>query len=343
MGMKVLPVHEAVGKVLGHDLTRIVAGKCKGPAFRRGHVVKGEDLPLLLDIGKVNLHVYDPQDGYVHEDEAAYRIASAAAGPGIGLSEPVEGKITLAALYDGLLAIDLENLNRLNSLPDMVFSTIHRNQLVQKGRALAGTRVVPLVVPEELLVKAEAVCASAGSLIQVKPLKSFNVGLITTGSEILQGRIEDTFGPVVRSKFEELGSRIMGQVLVGDDRNRTVQAIRDFLSQGADFIALTGGMSVDPDDQTPAAIRASGARVVAYGAPVLPGAMFMLAYMDQVPILGLPGCVMYYKSSIFDLIAPRIMAGEEILKEDIASLGHGGYCEGCPTCRYPVCGFGKGA
>ncbi|MBI9080233.1 MAG: molybdopterin-binding protein [Pseudodesulfovibrio sp.] len=341
--MKTMNVENAVGTVLCHDITRIVPGEAKGPAFRRGHVVTEADIPTLLDIGKEHLYVFDPGDGYVHEDDAARRIAKAAAGPGIDLSTPVEGKITLSASIDGLVDIDTDTLFKLNSVKDVIFGTIHTNQLAKKGRNLAGTRVIPLVVPEEIVAEAETILRDNAPLIQIRPLKACRVGVVTTGSEVYSGRIKDKFGPVIRKKFKSYGSTVIDQRLVSDQQDMTVKAIHDLLAEGADFIVLTGGMSVDPDDLTPASIRAAGATVTTYGAPTFPGAMFMLAHIGDVPVVGLPGCVMYYKASIFDLIMPRILAGKEVTRDDIIALGHGGFCEGCKECHYPACGFGKGA
>lgn len=341
--MKTISVHDAVGTMLCHDITRIVPGDDKGPAFRKGHTVTAEDIPVLLDIGKEHIYVFDPEEGYVHENDAARRIAKAAIGQGIITSTPSEGKINLTAEYDGLLDINVQALSKLNSVQDVIFGTIQTNQLVTEGRGLAGTRVIPLVVPEETVAKAEEILIDNAPLIQVRPLAPRKVGLIITGSEIYNGRIQDKFGPVIHKKFNGYGSTILGQRLVSDSQELTVKAINDFMDEGADFIVLTGGMSVDPDDQTPASIRASGADIVTYGAPTFPGAMFMLAQRGDIPILGLPGCVMYYKASIFDLIVPRLLAGLTITRDDIVALGHGGYCESCPECRYPVCGFGKGA
>ncbi len=341
--MRVIPVRKAVGTVLGHDITRIVPGEDKGPVFRRGHVVRAEDINMLLSIGKEHLFVFDLQDGLMHEDDAANRIALAASGQGIALSTPSEGKVTLTATHDGLLCVNAAALFAINSISDIVFSTIHTNQFVRKGRALAGTRVVPVAIGEAPVRQAEHICKQAAPLVEVRPLKARSVGIITTGSEIFKGRIQDGFGPVLRSKFSELGCVVHDQVFVSDDPAATVAAIHDFKERGVGMIVLTGGMSVDPDDQTPASIRASGAEVVAYGAPILPGAMFMLAYLGGTPVLGLPGCVMYFRASVFDLIVPRILSGKRLCREDIVALGHGGFCESCSTCRYPACGFGKGA
>lgn len=341
-GMKIIPVEETPGMVLGHDITRIVPGQSKGPAFRRGHIIRPEDIPVLLTIGKEHLFVFDLKQGFVHEDEAALRLAHAGAGQGLSLSEPVEGKVTLTATMDGLLVVNAQALKQLNMMDDMVFASLHGNQPVRQGQPVAGTRVVPLVIEEHRLKEAEDLCIQ-GPLIQVKPFQPKRVGMVTTGSEVFHGRIRDGFGPVLRKKFEELGSDIFRQILVSDDEAMTTQVIQDLIREGAEMVVVTGGMSVDPDDRTPAAIRGTGARIVTYGAPVLPGAMFLLAFIGDVPILGLPGCVMYYKTSIFDLIVPRLLAGETVDRENIASLGHGGFCTGCPECRYPQCPFGKGS
>jgi len=340
-GMKTIPVQEAVGTVLGHDITRIVPGQGKGTAYRKGHIITREDIPGLLTVGKENIFVFDLRQGFVHEDDAALRLARAARGQGLTLSAPSEGKVTLTAAHAGLLKVDVERLTALNLIPDMVFATAHSNQQVDAGRPVAGTRVVPLVIEEEKLERAELVLEGS-PLIEVKPFAPFKVGMVTTGSEVFSGRIRDGFGPVVRRKFESLGSSVFHQIIVNDEIPMCVAAIRELLAEGAQMIVVTGGMSVDPDDQTPASIREAGGKVVGYGAPVLPGAMFLLAMIGSVPVLGLPGCVMYHKASIFDLIVPRLLAGEQVTARDMASLGHGGLCMACPECRYPICPFGKG-
>ena len=341
--MKTIAVENAVGMVLGHDITRIVPDRFKGPAFKKGHIITQEDVPLLLDLGKRQIYVLDLAQGLVHEDEAAQRIARAAAGPGLRFSGVSEGRVNLIADTSGLLTVDVAALSRINSLADVVFATLHSHQSVTPGRPVAGTRIIPLATHGRTIEAVEAVCAERFPVIQVKPFKSFNVGIVTTGSEVYSGRIEDKFGPVVRAKFAELGSRVIRQDLVSDDIGMTVSAITGLIRDGADLVAVTGGMSVDPDDQTPASIRAAGGKVIVYGAPIFPGAMFMLATIGEVVVLGLPGCVMYYRSSVFDLVVPRILAGETVTRADIAAMGHGGFCEGCPECRYPVCAFGKGA
>ena len=338
--IKTVPVADAVGMVLCHDMTRIVPGEYKGPAFRKGHIIGLEDIPELLSIGKEHIYAMSLDKGQVHEDEAAMRIAKAVAGPGLTLSPVCEGRVNMRA-EPGLLKVDVAALRRVNSVPEVVVATVHNNTRITEARDVAGTRVVPLVIDEAGILEVEAICAETGPVIRVAPLAHVRVGLVTTGSEVFHGRIKDKFGPVIRKKFTKLGSEVMGQRLVSDDPGMTRAAIEDFLARGADMVVVTGGMSVDPDDQTPASIRATGAEVAVYGAPTFPGVMFMLAYKDGVPILGLPGCVMYYRASIFDLVVPRILAGERISREDIIDLGHGGFCSGCEVCRHPICPFGK--
>ncbi|ACV64164.1 molybdopterin binding domain protein [Desulfofarcimen acetoxidans DSM 771] len=339
--MKVVAVEEAVGMVLGHDITQIVPGKVKGPAFKKGHVIEFKDIPKLLNIGKENIYVFDLQEGFVHEDDAALRIAEAAAGPGIEISQPKEGRVNLTATVSGLLKINAGALFRINEIDEAAMATLHTNHRIDAGSVVAGTRIIPLVIEEEKLASIINVCRENYPIAEVKPFKPWKIGVVTTGSEVYRGRIKDKFGPVLKSKFSLLGSTVLRQIFVSDDVQMTAQAVHDLIDEGADMIAVTGGMSVDPDDQTPAGIRAAGGEVVIYGTPCLPGSMFMLAYINDTPVVGLPGCVMYNKASIFDLVVPRILAGEEVTKEDIIALGHGGLCSGCPECRYPVCGFGK--
>jgi hypothetical protein len=339
--LKIVPVQESVGMVLCHDITQIIPGQFKGRAFKKGHVIQPEDIPKLLDLGKENIYVLDLQKDFIHEDKAAIRIARAAIGTGIKLTEPSEGRVNMLAAFDGLLKVNAEALYQINAIEEIVLTTLHTNQRVVESRVVAGTRIIPLVTEEEKIRKVEGICQGNYPVLEIKPFRSLKVGIVTTGSEVYHGRIQDQFGPVLRAKFAELGSSVIRQILVSDIVPMTVKAIHALLQEGAEMVAVTGGMSVDPDDQTPASIRAAGAQVVTYGAPTFPGAMFMLAYHGEVPILGLPGCVMYQKTTIFDLIVPRLLVGEKVTREDIISLGHGGLCSNCPECRYPICSFGK--
>jgi len=339
--MESVQVENAVGMVLGHDITRIIRGQTKERAFKKGHVIQQEDISVLLDLGKKHIYVWSLETGYLHENEAAQAIADAAAGPGILLSEPKEGKIELTAEYAGLLDINVSLLEALNSMDQLMFATIHTRQMVQAGKLLAGTRIIPLVIEAEPVERAVRLLRDSAPLIQVKVLEHHRVGIVTTGSEIYEGRIQDQFGPVLRDKFAALGCDVVDQLIVPDDPEMIAEAITRLIAAGADFIATTGGMSVDPDDVTPAGIRKAGGEIVTYGAPVLPGAMFLLAYKNGIPITGLPGCVMYYAATVFELVVPRLLAGEAVTRKDFAALGHGGLCLSCNSCRYPDCGFGK--
>lgn len=341
--MKTVPVQDAVGMVLCHDVTQIIPGRFKGPAFRKGHILQEEDVPRLLSLGKEHIYAWELPPGHLHENEAATRLARAAHGEGLALSGPKEGKVDLLAATDGLLKIDVEALYEINEVDQIVFVTLHTNQRVVRGKLVAGTRVIPLTIAEARITRVEAICCEHYPLVQVRPFRTLKAGIIVTGSEVYRGVIQDGFGPVVRRKLAAYGCEVLGQIYASDQVDRIVQAIRAFLAEGADLITITGGMSVDPDDVTPAGISAAGGRVVTYGVPVLPGAMFMLAYIGQVAVLGLPGCVMYHDTSIFDIVLPRVVAGEDLERRDFVKLAHGGLCVHCGKCSYPDCGFGKGA
>ena len=340
--MKLIPTTEAVGHVLCHDLTQIIPGVIKDARFRKGHIVQEEDIPVLLSMGKEHLYVWENDGSKYHEDEAAEILYQLCANENITRSsETKEGKVELFAGCDGLFRVDVERICRLNSLGEMMIATRQNNFPVHTGDKLAGTRVIPLVIEKTKMEEARK-AVGAEPLMKLIPYKHKKVGLITTGEEVRKGIISDAFGPAVKKKLAEFDTEILGQVFPGDDKEKICQAIQDFQDQGADFIVCTGGMSVDPDDNTPGAIRMSGARIVSYGAPVLPGAMFLMAYAESgIPIVGLPGCVMYAKRTIFDLVLPYIMADEPVKAEDLSRLGVGGLCLGCDICVFPNCGFGR--
>ncbi|NLJ77035.1 MAG: molybdopterin-binding protein [Peptococcaceae bacterium] len=339
--MRKVPVTEAVGMVLCHDITRIIPGREKGRAFRRGQVITPGDIPTLLDLGKEHIYVWETGNSLIHEDEAALSLARHAAGPGLKWDQPSQGRVNLRAAYDGLLKVHVKQLNKLNNTNDVVMATAHNNRYVKEGQIVAATRITPLAVHSDILKEAERICTKESPLLEVKPFQSLWLGVVTTGSEIYSGRIRDGFCSIIRQKTAVFGAKMLGQVIVPDDPHLICAEVRQFVAEGAQMVLVTGGMSVDPDDVTPVGIRATGAEVVSYGAPALPGAMFMLAYLGRVPICGLPGCVMFNGVTIFDLVLPRIFAGERISREEIVSLGHGGLCAECTTCHYPACSFGK--
>lgn len=323
--MKLIKTTEAVGHVLCHDLTQIIKGVSKDAKFRKGHIVTEEDIPVLLSMGKDNLYVWEKKEGMLHEDEAAQILYDMCKNDHMTPSEVKEGKIELIAAVDGVLKIDVDRLKAVNSLGEMMIATRLSNTPVKKGDKIAGTRIIPLVIEKEKLDKAVEV-AGKEPLMDIIPYKAKKAGIVTTGNEVFYGRIKDTFGPVIREKLSAFDVEVLGQTICNDDSDKIRDAIMEFIDQGADLICCTGGMSVDPDDTTPGAIKSTGADVVSYGAPVLPGAMFLLAYYGdkKIPIVGLPGCVMYAKRTVFDVILPRLMADEVITNDDLAELGHGG-------------------
>jgi molybdenum cofactor synthesis domain-containing protein len=341
--MKVVPVQEAEGMVLCHDITEIIPGKVKRSAFRKGHVVCKDDIPTLLNLGKDHLYVWEINQNILHENEAAERVARLVAGTGIELSEAREGKVELKATISGLLKINTQALGEINQLEQIAVVTIHSNQLVSVGKTVAACKIIPLVIENNYIYHIEEVGCSSWPLVEVKGLRHLKIGIVITGNEVYYGRIKDQFGQVLQRKILEWGSDALPPIYVPDDVNRISDAIHELLDVGAEMIVTTGGMSVDPDDVTPKGIRLSGGRIVTYGTPTMPGAMFMLAYLGEVPVMGLPGCVMYHKTTIFDLLAPRVLAGEVLTRQDIIHLAHGGLCAVCEECRYPDCGFGKGS
>ncbi len=375
---KTIAVTEAVGTVLAHDITEIRPGEFKGRAFKKGHVIREEDVCHLQRLGKEHLFVLQVADDEMHENDAAYAIAKSLMGEGVAIKgEPKEGKISIVAERDGLLKIDRDALLEFNMLGEVMAATLHDNTVVKKGQTVAGTRAIPLVVKKSIVEAAVRIAAppqpplakggNRGGVVEVKEIRKPKVGVVITGNEVYHGRIKDAFAPVIMKKIEEIGGELVGVYYAPDDNAFIVDRLRELLNAGADLLITTGGMSVDPDDVTRFAIRELGAGDITYGSAVLPGAMFLIAYLNEgqgsgvkgqgvseiinsalrtphselIPILGIPACGMYAKTTIFDLLLPRVLAGERIGRKEVAELGHGGLCMKCDVCRYPVCPFGK--
>lgn len=339
--MKQIKIEDAIGCILSHDVTKIVPGEFKGRLFKKGHVIKKEDIPKLLDIGKEHIYVWEPKEDELHENDAATRIKNLVLGEGCYISEEIkEGKIDFFSAKPGVLKINKDLLLKLNMLGEIIVSTMHNNTPVKVGEKIGATRVIPLIINEGKIIEAEKLIKE--KIISVKEIKAKKVVLITTGNEIYKGRIKDAFLPVMKEKLEYYGGEIVKQVILPDDkdmiRSNILKAIEE---EKADMIICTGGMSVDPDDVTPSAIKDCNGEIITYGAPVLPGAMFLLAYYKDTPILGVPSCAMYSKRTIFDLVLPRVLADEKLSFEDIAAYGNGGMCLNCGVCTFPHCSFGK--
>ena len=388
LGVKTIPVTEAVGTVLAHDITEIKKDEFKGRAFKKGHVIKKEDITHLQKLGKDNLFVLNVRPDDMHEDEAAYALAKALMGNGVAIEgEPKEGKINIIAERDGLLKVDKNTLTQFNMLGDVMCATLHSNTVVKKGQLVGGTRAIPLVVKKSIVEEAVRIANSVrmqdtgyriqdknkhascimhreSGIIEVKEIKNLKAGIVITGNEVYYGRIKDAFAPVITKKMQEHGCEIVGIYYAPDDEALIEARLRELVEAGAELLITTGGMSVDPDDVTRFAIRKLGVNDIVYGSAVLPGAMFLVAYLERVksselgvqglnnsklitqnseliPILGIPACGMYHKTTIFDLILPRVLAGEIIGRKELAELGHGGLCLNCKKCSYPVCPFGK--
>ena len=347
--MKEIRTQDAIGHIISHDITRIIPGGEKSVAFKKGHIVREEDVDALLKIGKSHLFVWENDGSLLHENEAAQILADLVAGSGFQRGEVKEGKIEIFAAETGLLRVDKEKLLALNGFDEVIVATRHDLTPVRKGDKLCGTRIIPLAISWDRMDEvARAVGVdpassehdSAGKVLSVIPYKKMRTAIITTGSEVFEGLIEDGFTPVVRDKIAEFDAEDIGNLKVPDNPDMTTSAILRMVEKGADIVFVTGGMSVDPDDRTPLAIKNTGAEIVSYGAPVLPGAMFMIAYLGDTAILGLPGCVMHSKRTILDIILPRVIAGLRVTKDDINALAPGGLCLSCEVCNFPACGFG---
>jgi len=341
--IKVVNIEDAVGYPLAHDITEIRAGEFKGPAFQRGHMLTCRDLDHLRRLGKDHLYIIKPEESEMHEDDAAIAMANALCGDGVAWDEaPREGKISLKATRDGLLKVNVDALEQFNEMGVVMCATRHTNSVVKKGDQVAATRAIPLLIASDYVEGAVAIAKSAReSILQVQPMMTAKVGVMITGSEVYHGRIEDKFEPIIRKKVAALGGSVMEVIFLPDDDEMIASAAVALVEKGANLLITTGGMSVDPDDRTRFALKKAGARNMVYGTPVLPGAMFMIAYLNDIPVLGIPACGLFSTTTMFDLIYPRVLAGNKISRSDIAATGHGGLCLGCKTCTYPRCAFGK--
>ncbi len=328
--------------VLPHDITEIVKDKFKGRAFKKGHIIRTEDIEHLKRLGKEHIYVLKLGPEEIHENEAAEILAKALAGPGAILSaEPVEGKIAIHAAHDGILKINEEALYQFNLLGEVMCSTLQTNTPISKGETIAGTRLIPLLSKRNIVDQAAKIADKHGPIVEVKSLRKARAGLIITGNEVFSGKIEDKFEAVLREKLSAIGSEVISVTFAPDDISNIASAITEAIDNGADMIITSGGMSVDPDDVTRLGIAEAGATDCYYGTPVLPGAMFLSGRIGEIPVMGLPACGMFHKITVFDLILPRILSGETIGREEFARMGHGGLCRNCKRCQYPVCNFGK--
>ena len=337
--MRKIQVEQAIGMELCHDITEMRDG-FKGPVFRRGHVIRQEDIAKLLDVGKRTVFVWEPEAGEIHEEDCARRMAAMAPVEGAHYTEPSEGKVLLFADQRGMLRVDRGLLEQINSIGDLTIATLPDHYPVEPGARLASMRIVPLVTQERQMLEAEALCAQR-PLLRLLPYREKKVGIVITGSEVYSGRIQDKFEPVLRAKLARFPGEIVGVTICDDDLDGIVAAAKAHLAAGADFLIFTGGMSVDPDDLTPTAIRQLGAEIITHGVPAQPGNMTLVAYLGTVPILGVPGAAISLPTTILDVLLPQIYTGERLTRQDLIRLADGGLCQMCKACHWPNCTFGR--
>ena len=337
--MKKVRVEDAVGMTLCHDITKMVDG-FKGPAFKRGHVIREEDIEELLNIGKKTVFIWEENAGELHEEDCALRLSAMAQVEGAHYTAPSEGKVLLIADTEGMFRVNTSLLYDINSIGDITITTLPDHFPVKKGDRLASMRIVPLVTQEEQIIRAENMCEGK-KLLDLRPFHDRKTGVIITGSEVYSGRIKDKFEPVVRAKLAKYPGEIVGVTICDDDTDMIVREAEKHLENGADFLIFTGGMSVDPDDITPTAIRQLGAQIITHGVPSQPGNMTLVAYLGDIPVLGVPGAAISLPTTIFDVLLPQIYSGDRLTKQDLIRLGDGGLCRMCETCHFPTCTFGR--
>jgi len=337
--MKKIKVHDAIGMELCHDITEMNEG-FKGVAFKRGHIIQECDIERMMRIGKQHIYVWEEQAGEIHEDDCARRLSAMAPVEGAHYTEPAEGKVLLLSEQRGMFRVNRALLNKINAIGDITICTLPDHYPVEVGARLASMRIVPLVTKEEQIIEAERLCAKE-KLLDLRPYQPRKIGVIITGSEVFHGRIQDRFGAVIRSKLEKYPCEIIGVRICDDDPEDILKAAENHLHNGADFLIFTGGMSVDPDDLTPTAIRMMGAEIIIHGVPSQPGNMTLVAYLGDIPILGVPGAAIKLPTTVFDVLLPQIFAGDRISKEDLLGLADGGLCQMCSECHWPNCSFGR--
>ncbi len=340
-GYKTISVRDAVGTVLSHDITQIIPGKSKTAVFKRGHIIRQEDIPVLESCGKNNLFILDLDDKTIHEDDAALRISEMAVGEGLSWSSPSEGKSDMTADAAGILKVNVEALMKINSLGDISFATRKSTIPVKQGEKVAGTRIIPLTIDASRLDRVADIIKESGPVVSILPYKNLKVAAVVTGSEIMTGKIEDRFDDFIGQKIRDYEAELISKDNAPDNADIIAEKILEAKAAGAEIILLTGGLSIDADDVTRQGVRKSGTTIELYGTPVLPGAMFLMGNLDGIVVLGLPACVFHSHITLFDLVFPRVLAGEKISPEEIYALGHGGLCLNCPTCVFPNCSFGR--
>ncbi len=342
--LRAMPVGEAAGRRALHDMTRIVPGTSKGVAVAAGADITAGDVCRLQTMGKNSVYVEDlsePDDSFVHENEAALAFAEAMRGPGLVTSGPPrEGKVELLAAANGFFTVDKERLTTFNMIEGVMCACRQSHLMVEAGKPVAGCRAIPLYLPRRVFEAAMHVLAE-GPLFVVRPMRKPKTGVLVTGTEIHSGLIEDKFEPVVRGKVEAVGGSVVAAVTVPDDRAAVAEGVAKLLAAGADLIVTTAGLSVDPDDVTRAGLDDAGLADAVHGMPILPGAMAIVGHIGDVDVIGVPACALFHRTTSFDLLLPRVLAGVPLTRREVAGLAEGSMCLSCRACTYPKCPFGK--
>ena len=329
-------VEDALGMALSHDMTQIdVKNGFKGARFKKGQILREEDIPVLRSMGKESISILELDDGEVHEDDAASRLAERLRGEGISSEAPEEGKVSLSALWNGLLVYNEESIHSINDDPDWIVATVSDKVPVKKGERVAGIRIIPLLMKDEQVRRGE----EAALPMTVLPFAPLRTALVTTGKELAEGRVRDGFAPKLKGKLAGYGASLLGQAVVGDEREEIAAAIRGFIQQGAELVITTGGMSVDPDDRTAGAIASVAEEVRFRGVPAIPGAHLMLALSRGAKIVGAPACVVHDEWTSLDPLLNRLFAGILPTAGEVRRWGVGGMCRKCRECNYPACVF----
>lgn len=337
--MKKIDVYSAVGLPLCHDITAMKDG-FKGALFKRGHIVEQKDIPVLMDLGKKTVYVWEEAETLIHEDDAAVELANLLKTENTAFTDVAEGKTVMTASCDGMFRVDTQLLAAINSVEDITVTTLPNHYPVKKGARLASMRIVPLATDKENIEKAKQLC-SGKKVAELLPYKPLKAGIIITGSEFYTGRIKDRFEDIARNKLAKYPCTVIGTKICDDDTDMICRAAEGFIEQGADVVIFSGGMSVDPDDVTPTAIEELGAEIISYGVPSQPGNMTLVAYLDDIALLGVPGAAVSLPTTVFDVLLPQIFAGERFTRQQLVNLAEGGLCQLCSQCHFPNCTFGR--
>ncbi|MCC6315368.1 MAG: molybdopterin-binding protein [Thermomicrobiales bacterium] len=315
-----------VGAVLAEDAR--AGGKKR---FAKGHRLTAEDAATLAELDEP-IHAVQLEPGEIHEDQAALRLAAAVAGPGLERRGPSQSRYNLVAAHKGQVRVDVDRLRAINRVPGMAVFTLHNRVATVPGKVVTGVKITPVATPESALVAAERIAAGE-PIVQVAPFQPLVVGVIS--SEGMSDRVRQRFRDIVTRKMGWYGARVLRFVEVPPEADAVGEAVAALRADGADVILSAGGNTIDPLDPALAALQRMGAEMVRFGAPVHPGSMFWMAYLDETPVVNLASCGMYAKASVADLVLPTVMSGARVDIDELADLGYGGLLDRGMAFKFP--------